>query len=143
MRTRMEPRWPAGRFASQRGSTLIESTLVLLSFAVLLGGIMEVGFTGMVSNSVSFAAQRAARYASVRGSSSGHAALTSDIQTVAQQYASPLNPSSLTVAVTWTPNNSPGSTVQVQVSYAFKPAILPLDGNALTLTGTSNQLIVQ
>jgi hypothetical protein len=33
--------------------------------------------------------------------------------------------------------------VQVQVSYAFKPAILPLDGSALTLTGTSDQLIVQ
>lgn len=143
MRRSVEPRRPAGRRGSERGSTLIESTLVLLSFAVLLGGIMEVGFTGLVSNSISFAAQRAARYASVRGSGSGHAALATDIQTIAQQYASPLNPNSLTVAVTWTPNNSPGSTVQVQVSYAFKPAILPLDGNALTLTGTSSQLIVQ
>lgn len=143
MKTSVEPRWPAGRFDSQRGSTLIESTLVLLSFAVLLGGIMEVGFTGMVSNSVSFAAQRAARYASVRGSASGHAATAANIQAIAQQYASPLSSSGLTVTVTWTPNNNPGSTVQVQVSYAITPTILPLDGSAFTLTGTSSQLIAQ
>jgi Flp pilus assembly protein TadG len=127
----------------QRGSTLIESTMVLLSFAVLVGGMMEVGFAGMISNSVSFAAQRAARYASVRGSASGHAATAADIQTVAQQYATPLSSGGLTTTVTWTPNNSPGSTVQVAVSYAIRPVILPLDAGTLTLTGTARQLIVQ
>jgi len=128
---------------AQRGSTLLESTLVLLSFAILLGGIMEVGFTGLAVNSVSFAAQRAARYASIRGSASGHAASASDIQTIAKQYATPLSTSSVTATVTWTPNNSPGSTVQVAVSYSILPVFLPLTAGPLTLTGTARQIIVQ
>ena len=131
------------RRIGRRGSTLIESTMVLLSFVVLMGGMMEVGFTGLISNSVSFAAQRAARYASVRGSASGHAATAADIQTIARQYATPLNTNALTVTVTWTPNNSPGSTVQVAVSYAITPVFLPLAGGPLTLTGTARQLVVQ
>jgi len=127
----------------RRGSTLIESAMVMLSFAVLMGGMMEVGLAGLISNTVSFAAQRAARYASVRGSASGNVATAANVQTIAQQYATPLNPNSLTVTVTWTPNNSPGSTVQVAVSYAIKPVFLPVSAGALTLTGTSRQIIAQ
>jgi Flp pilus assembly protein TadG len=97
----------------------------------------------MAANAVSFAAQRAARYASVRGSASGHPAAKADIQAIAQQYAAPLNPSSVTATVAWTPNNGPGSTVQVVVSYTITPAFLPIDGGALTLSGTACQIVVQ
>ncbi|HYW47765.1 MAG TPA: TadE family protein [Bryobacteraceae bacterium] len=131
------------RSAARRGSTLIESALTLASFAILMAGIMELGFTGLVSNSISFAAQRAARYASVRGSASGHPAAVSDIQATAQQYASPLNPIDLTVTVTWTPNNNPGSLVEVDVSYSFTPTLLPLSATALTLKSKARQAIVQ
>ena len=127
----------------RRGSTLVESALALASFAILLAGIMEVCLALFVANFVTFAAQRAARYASVRGSASGHAASLADVQGVAQQNAAPLSAGSVTINVTWTPDNKPGSTVQVQVSFAFKPSILPLDGNALTLQSTARQTIVQ
>src|ERR1035441_540488 len=100
-------------FSSRRGSTLVESALAILVFAILLVGIMDLGFTGFVVNSVTFAAQRAARYASVSGSGSGsgQAATASDIQAVAQEYAAPLAATALAVQVSWTPNNNPGSTV--------------------------------
>jgi len=112
---------------------------------VLVGGMMEVGFAGMAANSLEFAAQRAARYASVRGSASGHAASVADIQSIAQQYATPLNPASLTVTVTWTPsnNNNPGSTVQVQTAYSIVPSILPLDSGAMKFQATARQIILQ
>jgi Flp pilus assembly protein TadG len=129
------------RSAARRGSTLVESAFVLASFAILMAGIMELGFTGLVSNSVSFAAQRAARYASVRGSASGHPAAVADIQGIAQGYAVPLLPPSVTV--TWKPNNNPGSTVEVTVSYSFTPTLLPLSAGALTLRSTARQYIVQ
>jgi len=132
-------RRPDGR----RGSTLIESTLVLLSFAVFLGGIMEVGFAGMAANAVAFAAQRAARWASVRGSASGHVASLADVQNIAKQYATPLNPSSVSVSVTWPGNKSPNTLVQVVVSYPITPVFLPLTGGPLTLTATACQNIVQ
>jgi Flp pilus assembly protein TadG len=134
----------AGRWSAQ-GSTLIESTLALWTLAIMVGGIMEVGFAGLVANSLEFSAQRAARYASVRGSSSGHAATISDIQSVAQQYATPLNPVSLTVTVSWTPanNNNPGSTVQVQTGYSIVPSILPLDSGMMKFQATARQIILQ
>ena len=130
-------------FGSRRGTAMVESALVLLVFAVLIAGIMELGLIGFASNSVGFAAQRAARYAAVRGSGSGHPASTSDIQSVAQGYAAPLNSNSLTVTVTWTPNNNPGSTVRVQVAYSLKPSVLPISSKALTLQGTASQIVTQ
>jgi Flp pilus assembly protein TadG len=130
-------------FAARRGSTLVESALALTTFAILWAGIVELGFTGFAANSISFAAQRAARFASLRGSGSGHPAAVADIQTTARQYAAPLSPDSLTVAVTWTPDNNPGSTVQVQVSYVFRSRLLPLSSGALTLQSTARQIIVQ
>jgi Flp pilus assembly protein TadG len=127
----------------RRGSTLVESTFALASFAVLLAGIMEIGFTGFVANSLTFAAQFAARYASLCGSASGHPATTANVQAVAQSYAAPLTAGSVTVNVTWTPDNNPGSTVEVQVLYSFKPSIMPLDGGVLTLQSTARRTIVQ
>lgn len=127
----------------RRGSTIVESAFALASFAVLIAGVMEVGFAGFAANSISFAAQRAARYASVRGNASGHAASLADIRDVARQYAAPLSAGSAEVNVTWTPDNSPGSIVQVQVSYSFKPDLLPLSARVLTIRGTARQIIVQ
>jgi Flp pilus assembly protein TadG len=131
------------RLRNRRGSTLIESTLALWTFCILVGGIMEIGFAGLVANTMEFSAQRAARYASVRGSSSGHPAAASDIQTVAQQYATPLISGNLGVTVTWTPNNNPGSTVQVKTSYSIVPTILPLSGGRMTFQATAQQIILQ
>ena len=127
----------------RRGSTLVESAFALASFAVLLAGIMEIGFTGFVANSLTFAAQFAARYASLCGSASGHPASTANVQAVAQSYAAPLTAGSVAVNVTWTPNNNPGSTVEVTVSYSFTPTLLPLSAGALTLKSTARQYIVQ
>jgi Flp pilus assembly protein TadG len=127
----------------RRGSTMVESALALTTFALLTGGIMELGFAGLAANSVTFAAQRAARYASLRGSSSGHAATVSDIQAVAQQYAAPLSSGMLTVTVTWSPDNKPGSAVTVQVACTFRPSMLPVSASALRLQSSSRQSIVQ
>lgn len=127
----------------QQGSTLVESALVLASFAVLIAGIMELGFAGFAANSVSFAAQRAARFAAVRGSASGHAASIADVQAVAQQYAAPLAADAMTVDVSWSPDKAPGSTVAVRVSYSFAPEMLPLVSRVLTFQSTARQIIVQ
>jgi len=128
-----------------RGSTLVESALALASFAVLLAGIVEAGFVMFAANAVTFAAQRAARYASVNGSTAPHVAKVSDIQSVAQSNAAPLSAGSLTINVSWTNsgNNAPGNPVQVQVIYAITPSILPIDGGVLKLQSTAAATIVQ
>ena len=128
---------------SRRGATLVEGALVFLVFAVLVAGIMELGVVGFAGNAVTYAAHRAARFGSLRGSGSGHAATIADIQASATACAAPLSPSNLTVTVTWLPDNHPGSTVQVTVTYAIKPSVLPLDAHLLTLQSTARQRIAQ
>lgn len=122
---------------------MIEGALVFMVFAVLVAAIMELGVIGFAANAVTFAAHRAARQGSLRGSTSGHSAAAAEIQAMATAYATPLNASNLSVQVSWLPDNHPGSSVQVTVAYAIRPSILPISAKALTLRTTARARIVQ
>lgn len=126
-----------------RGSTLVESSLVALAFLMLLTGIVEFSRLGFAYNNVSFAAQCAARYASVRGSASGHAASAEDVQAAAETYTQALDNSKVTVTTTWSPNNNPGGTVRVTVVYRFPTLLAALAPNALTIQTTAASVITQ
>jgi hypothetical protein len=54
-----------------------------------------------------------------------------------------LDASKLTISVTWTPNNNPGSQVQVVVSYGFQPLVIPISSTSLTLKSTAVDIITQ
>lgn len=127
----------------RRGSTLVESAVVAAVFLMLLVGIMEFGRLGFAYNEVSFAAQRAVRYAAVRGSTSGHAASAADVQAAALVYTGALDNSMVTVTTTWTPDNHPGSTVQVKVAYNFATVLVPLSASTLTVQTTARDVIAQ
>jgi Flp pilus assembly protein TadG len=132
------------RSHTRRGSTLVESSVVAVVFLLLLTGTMEVARLGFAYNEVSFAAQSAARYASVSGSSSGHVATAAGIQSVAETYTGALDNTQVTVTTTWSPNNNPGSTVQVKVSYNFATVLVPLSpAGALTVQTTASSIITQ
>jgi Flp pilus assembly protein TadG len=131
------------RATARRGSTLIESTVVAVVFLLLLTGIMELSRLGFAYNEVSFAAQSAARYASVNGSSSGHAASAANIQATAEIYTGALDNTQVTVTTTWTPNNNPGSTVQVKVAYNFYTVLIPLSAGMLAVQTTAANIITQ
>jgi Flp pilus assembly protein TadG len=138
----MAPR--QARTHTRRGGTLVESSIVAVVFLLLLTGAMELGRLGFAYNEVSFAAQSAARYASVCGSSSGHAATAAQIQSVAETYTGALDNTKVTVTTTWSPNNNPGSTVQVKVSYNFATVLEPLaPAGTLTVKTTANSIITQ
>ena len=130
-------------FGSRRGGAMVESALVFLVFSVLMAGILELGVVGFAANSVAFAAHRAARFASLRGSTSGHAASVDDIRAAARTAAAPLNSANVTVNVSWNPNNNPGGSVQVTVAYALRPALLPISVGPLTLQSIARAGIVQ
>ena len=117
---------------------------MFMVFAVLVAGIMEAR-SGRVRGQ--FGDFRRASGGAVRfacaASSSGHVATASDIQASAAEYAAPLDPSNLTVTVKWLPDNLPGSSVQVTVAYAIRPAVLPLTSHTLTLQSTARERIAQ
>jgi hypothetical protein len=41
------------------------------------------------------------------------------------------------------PDNRPGSTVQVTVSYGFRTLLVPMSASLMTLATTSRQVVVQ
>lgn len=127
----------------RRGSTLIESSVVAAVFLLLVAGIEEFARLGFAYNEVSFAAQQAARYASVRGAASGHAAAAGDIQAAAEVYTGALDNSKVTVITAWTPDNNPGSTVQVTVRYRFATLLASLGPGGFTISTTSASIITQ
>ena len=127
----------------RRGSTLVEPAMVTSLFLVLLMGIADFGRMGFAFNSIAFAAHRAARWASTRGSASGHAATVANIQANALANVTALDTTQLTVGVTWNPNDNPGSTVQVQMTYNFSTLLIPISSKALKLKSTSTQIITQ
>jgi len=122
---------------------MIEGALVFVVFALLITAVVEVGVVAFAGNAVTFAAQAAARYASLRGAASGHAATDADIQACAARYTSPLNPEDLSVTVAWSPDHSPGSSVEVTVTYTFRPSVPLLSTRALPLRSAARQRIVQ
>ncbi|HUB77365.1 MAG TPA: TadE family protein [Bryobacteraceae bacterium] len=127
----------------RRGSTMLEGALVMTTFVILLIGAMDFGRLGFAYSSITFAAHQAARFAATNGSSSGHAATAANVQSSANSNLLGLNPGSLTVLVTWSPNNNPGSQVQVQVSYGFQPLVVPISSSAVTLRSTAVDTITQ
>ena len=127
----------------RRGSTMLEGALVMTTFVILLIGCMDFGRLGFAYSSVTFAAHQAARYAATNGSASGHAATVAAVQANVNSNLVGLNAAALNVAVTWTPNNNPGSNVQVVVSYSFLPLVVPISRTALTLKSTAVDYITQ
>ena len=122
---------------------MVESALVTTSFLFLLIGITDFGRMGFALNSVTYAAHRAARFASTNGSASGHAASSADITANVQSNVAALDTAQLSVTTTWTPDNHPGSNVKVVVSYNFKPLLIPISSSTLALKSTASEIIVQ
>jgi hypothetical protein len=49
----------------------------------------------------------------------------------------------VTVTTTWTPNNNPGSTVRVKVSYKFDTVLVPLSATTVPVQTTATAIISQ
>jgi Flp pilus assembly protein TadG len=129
------------RARRQRGSQLTEVALVTIPFFTLVLGIIAGGYLVFLYDSTAFMAQQGARWASVRGSTSSSPATAASVQTYVDSQGAGLAPGSLTVATTWSPNNNPGSTVTVQVSYAATPLAALAFPQALTISSSSSTTI--
>ena len=123
----------------------VESALVFLGFMFLILGIEEFGRMVFAFNFVSEAATEGARWASVRGSTTcpasnpgTNAALTSYVD----QWASGLNTASVSVSISCTPNSTPGSNVQVSVSYAWTSIVGKIVPSAITFSDSSKMIIL-
>ena len=124
---------------NERGNELVELALVGTLLFTLVFGIMEVGRAMWIYGTVAHLAREGARYAIVRGTESAQAASAADVDGYLQGLAAGMT--ALVVTTTWTPDNQPGSVVQVQVDRQFDP-IVPLVGlGPIPLSSTSRMVI--
>lgn len=127
----------------KRGQTLVEFAMVASVFLLLLFGIIQMARAVYSYNFVSYAARDATRYAIVHGSKSLSPAASSDVKNFVVNEANGFDTSQFTVTTTWNPDNNPGSSVNVVVTYNFSLSI-PFFGNVtLPLTSTSQMVISQ
>ncbi len=115
--------------------------MILLVTMTLIFGIIQASLALYAFSFVSYGARCGARYAMVRGSRSPSPATSASVQSYVQSLAVPLDTSSLTVTTTWNPNNDPGSTVTVQVTYVFSPLAPFLGTTNITMTSRAQALM--
>ena len=130
------------RLRTSAGNVILESGLCFGVMLTIFIAIMEFGMGIFTYNFVSYAAREGARYAATRGAQSSSPATTTSIQTMLRNQAVALDPSKLSVNTTWNPNNTPGNTVTVQVSYPITPLVGFVMGN-ITVAAASTMPIAQ
>jgi Flp pilus assembly protein TadG len=112
--------------ARSKGSAMVESALCFSAFLFITFGVMEFAMAIYAYNFCSYAAQDASRWASTRGANYPTPVAASDVQSHVASEAIGLT-NTVTVTTTWTPDNKPGSVVQVKVAYS----VIPLTGITL------------
>ncbi len=156
----------AVRRRRQSGQAIVEMGLCMVVLFLLIFAIIEYSRIAYANNFTAFAAQHAARYASLRGTASPTPLATSPspcgtsctnassgdaTTTFVQGLAVGLNTAALTVTTTWACNgtcteaNSAGNTVTVKVNYAYNPfltIVAPLP-STFNMSSTATMTVVQ
>jgi Flp pilus assembly protein TadG len=114
--------------------------MVVLPTIGLIFGIVSLAMTVYTYSFLSNAARDAVRYAIVHGSKSTSPATSDVIQTFVRNEAKGLKASAIGVSTSWSPNNNPGSTVNVQVSYSYQP-FYPFNSVTLPLSSSAQMVI--
>jgi Flp pilus assembly protein TadG len=129
---------------NERGAAMLEFGLVMVVFFMFVFGVMDFGRAIYTYHFVSNAACEATRYAIVRGATSADPVTPTDVANYVKAIT-PLgvDPSSLTVSTSWSPDDSPGSSVRVQVSDNFRFMTPVLTKYQMTLHGTSQMVVSQ
>ncbi|MGA7409856.1 MAG: TadE family protein [Bryobacteraceae bacterium] len=135
---------PAGnRTTSEQGSALVEGAFVLTIVLLLVFGMIQFSYVVFGYNTIVYAARAGTRYAAVHGSSSPSPCSAAAVQTQVLNQLPGVPASAVTVTTTWTPDNKPGSTVRVTVSANFSPMASLVMKQGVTLSSSSQMIILQ
>jgi len=115
---------------------------ITLLLSILLGAV-GFGEALYAYHSLAEAAREATRYAVVRGANSPSPVTATQMQTYVNGILPGLNTANVTTTTTWSPNNSPGGAVTVQVNYTYNFNIPLLPTAAISMTSTSKTIISQ
>src|SRR5262249_16292853 len=121
---------------------LIEISLCCMLLMTIFLGIMEFGWGIYNYNFLAYSAREGARYASIRGAAAPTPATADSVQTFVRNQAVVIDATQISVNTTWTPDNTPGNSVTVNISYPV-PALLGWLTGGNTITASSTMRIAQ
>jgi len=127
----------------QTGQALVEASLVTVLFVVILFGLIDFARIVWSYTMIANAAREATRFAMVHGSASGNAASVTQIQGIVISRSPGILPAMLTTTVSFSPDQSPGSTVTVAVTYKVYPIAPYIPVGPLNVTSNSQRIIYQ
>jgi hypothetical protein len=163
LRSHLQPAW------RERGTTLLESAVMISVLLLMMFGVVGFGTALYTYHFVANTAREATRWASVRGTASsgtglsctgdgspgGCPAADSGVDAYVQNLSTGigLDPTKVSTTTTWVapPNNlaicasqpkSPGCVVKVQVQYSFQ-FLFPLLPSGFKMQSTSQMVISQ
>lgn len=133
----------ARRFLDQEsGSYILETALAMPAFLAMVFLFIATSLLMCVYGNMTYGAQAAVRYASIRSSTSLSPCTTAQIEQAAEGAMLTAAGGSIKTVASWAPDNNVGSMVKVTVSVNY-PVVLPfLGGNSFTLTTSAAGTII-
>ena len=126
----------------QSGTAFIEFAFVAAIFLTLSFAIIDFGRMMWLNNTVEHVAAEGARYAAVRGSNKASPVDADQVTTYVQDRAAGVPAADMDISVTWSPNNNPGGSVTVVVTYDYEYIIGGILGfNSVDLQGRSTMIV--
>lgn len=108
------------RFRSDcRGTTAIEFAFGAIVLTVAMLGAIDFTLAMWTTNTLKQVAADGGRFAAIRGAEKVSPATANDVIAYIRDRVAGLDPDSLLVDVTWSPNNTAGSKVIVTIGYDF------------------------
>jgi len=128
---------------STRGTAMVEFAFVAPVLFILTIGTIDVGRLVWSASMLHHMAREATRYASVRGAEANNPVSASDIDTYVKNRLIGIPGDAVTITTNWTPNNSPGGTVEVQLDYTYSFLLGGLVGlDPLPIEGESSMVVL-
>jgi Flp pilus assembly protein TadG len=135
------------RRQAESGQALVEFSLTIIVFMVLVLAVVDVGRAVWNYNTLASATREGTRFAIVHGSNastpSGPSSNDAKVNAAVAKYASGLNSANLTTTSTWLDgSNAAGSRVKVTTTYKFSSIFSSLLGiSPFTMTSSSTMTI--
>ena len=124
------------------GTALVEFGLLASIFLTLSFAIIDFGRMMWLNNTVEHVATEGARYAAVRGANKASPVDVDQVKTYVRDRAAGVPAADMDISVTWSPNNNPGGSVTVLVTYNYEYIIGGMLGfDPVDLEGRSTMIV--
>jgi Flp pilus assembly protein TadG len=134
---------PQRRRQRQKGSAMIEYALVLSLYFLIFYAFVQFCLILFGFNNATYASRIAVRYAVVHGSTATYTCTAADISNIVTPLLWGAPSGGATITTTWSPNNTPGSTVSIKVAIQYSPAIPFFPHNIFTVGTTAYGTILE